>query len=438
MDKNILVVMSFLNGNEVGLLCYSMAEKIFPINRSITGNGVRKTLKIIQEEIPLELFELPSGTKVFDWEIPKEWNVVDAYIKNEYGDKIVDFSMNNLHLMGYSTPVNKVVKLQDLEKHLYSIEKNPEAIPYVTSYYRENWGFCLSHRQRMSLNDDLYHVYIDSSLENGSLTYGELIIPGKSEKEIFLSTYICHPSMANNEISGPCVLTYLTKWILSKPRKYTYRVVFAPETIGSLAYLSKNLKKMKQNIIAGFNFTCLGDERGYSYLPSRKGNSYADRVAKNVLYHTDKNYVNYSFLERGSDERQYCSPNVDLPFVGIMRSKYGEYPEYHTSLDNLDLITPKGLGESFDIYVKCINLIENNKKYMINCLGEPQLSKRGLYPSVSTNRTKEIVKNMMNFIAYADGTLDLVEISDIIDVPVWEIYSIIEDLTKNNLLHVIE
>ncbi|WP_377919061.1 DUF4910 domain-containing protein [Bacillus songklensis] len=417
-----------------GELMHQFMEKLYPICRSITGDGVRKTLEIIQGMIPLKIQEVPSGTKVFDWEIPKEWNIRDAYILDEEGRKIVDFKKSNLHVVSYSAPVDKVVTLDELQNHLYSIEEQPDAIPYITSYYEERWGFCITHHQRMQLKEGKYRVYIDSELKDGSLTYGELIIPGESEEEVFLSTYVCHPSMANNELSGPVLTTYLAKWILSNSRKYTYRIIFIPETIGSITYLSRNMDTMKTNIIAGFNISCVGDERAYSYLSSRSGNTLADKVALNILTFKKLDFKSYSFLERGSDERQYCSPGIDLPVASIMRSKFGEYPEYHTSLDNMDLVTPTGLQGSFDIYTECIELIERNETYKINCFGEPQLGKRGLYPTLSTKESGRIVRNMMNFLAYADGKNDLVDISNTINVPVKELYSIIDNLYKNGLI----
>ena len=257
---------------------------------------------------------------------------------------------------------------------------------------------------------------------------------GKTSKEVFLSTYICHPSMANNELSGLVVTTHLAKWIASKPRNYTYRIVFIPETIGSITYLSKHLHEMKKRIIYGFNITCVGDNRVYSYLPTRKGNTPADKIALNILKFKHPGFIKYSYLDRGSDERQYNSPGVDLPVVSIMRSKYGEYPEYHTSLDNLDLISPEGLYGGYDVLKECITLIENNKKYKIKCFCEPQLGKRGLYPTLSTKSSGIQVRDMMNFIAYADGTNNLLEISEIINVPVWELYPIINNLREANLL----
>ncbi len=415
---------------------YNLAGKLFPICRSITGNGVRETLHILKEICQtMDIFEVPTGTKVFDWSVPKEWNIYDAYVQDENGIKIIDFKKNNLHVMGYSTPIDKIMTLEELQKHLYSLPEQPEVVPYITSYYKERFGFCISEKQRQTLKPGNYHVYIDSELKDGSLTYGEIILPGESDKEVLLSTYICHPSMANNELSGPCVAIYLAKWLSEmQKKKYTYRIIFIPETIGSLTYISRNLEQMRKNTIAGFVLTCLGDNGDFSYLESRYGNTLADRVAQNVLGSTRFN--RYSFLTRGSDERQYCSPGIDLPVCSIMRTKYGEYPEYHTSADNMEFISAKSLTESLDIYKKCILVIENNYKYKINCLGEPQLGKRGLYPTISSKNSGKEVRNMMNFIAYADGQNDLIDISNIIKVPVEEILSIISKLIQSELISI--
>jgi aminopeptidase-like protein len=413
---------------------WSLVEKLFPINRSITGNGVRETLRVLSEQIPLKIHDVPTGTKVFDWTIPREWNIRDAYIVDPNGEKIVDFKKCNLHVVGYSMPVDSTITLDELQEHLHSIPEQPDAIPYITSYYKERWGFCIAHKERLKLREGNYHVFIDSELKDGNLTYGEYILPGESNKEVFLSTYVCHPSMANNELSGPVLAAFIGKWLASQPRRYTYRIIFIPETIGSITYLSRHLQELKQNVIAGFNISCVGDERAYSYVASRYGNTLADKVASNVLSFEHPDFIKYSFLDRGSDERQYCSPGVDLPLVTISRSKYGTYPEYHTSLDNLDLVTAAGLRGGYELIKTCIKVIENNKTYRVVSLGEPQLGKRGLYPNLSTKKSNITVKTMMDFIAYADGTNDLIEISNIIGKPVMEIVPIAERLFEAGLL----
>jgi len=426
------------NENSIGKKIYELTSNLVSICRSITGQGVRETLGLIQKRIPLKIYEVPSGTQAFDWTVPREWNIKDAYVINPQGKKIVDFKKNSLHVVGYSIPVDKEVTLSELLDHLYSIEDQPEAIPYVTSYYKERWGFCIKHNEKKKLEEGKYRVFIDSEIKDGFLNFGEIVISGKSKKEIFLSTYICHPVMANNESSGPAVMTFLVKWIMSQPREFTYRIVFVPETIGSIVYLSKNYKKMKENIIAGFNITCVGDDRNYSFLPSRKGDTLSDKAALNVLKFKHPNFIHYSFLDRGSDERQYCSPGIDLPVVSIMRSKYCEYPEYHTSLDNLDFISPEGLEGAYDVLRECLDAVENNKYYRIKCLGEPQLGKRNLYPTISTKSSKSQVKAMMDFIAYADGSNNLIDISNIINVSTSNLLPIIESLKGVGLLEIID
>ena len=406
-----------MGGDEI----YGLAKALWPLNRSLTGEGVRKTLKEIQNVIPdLKVYDVPSGTEVFDWIIPKEWHVNEAWIKTPSGKKICNFNENNLHLVGYSIPFKGKLSLDELQNHLYSLENQKDAIPYITSYYKERWGFCLSQDNRDKLEEGEYEVFIDSKLFDGFLTYGELIIKGETESEIFLSTYICHPSMANNELSGPCVTSYLAKWITSlEKRKFSYRIIFIPETIGSITYLSKNIKTMKKNIIAGYNISCIGDNRAYSYLPSRNGKTISDKIAKHVLSHIDNNFIEYKWSDRGSDERQYCSPNVDLPIASIMRTKFGEYPEYHTSLDNLDnVVTPDGLMGGFLALKKAITAIEKNSFPMIKVLGEPQLGKHGLYPSIGGPKASEELRVMMNLITHADGKKDLIDIAEICNIPV--------------------
>lgn len=419
---------------ELGLEMWTLVKKLFPINRSITGNGVRQTLKLLSEQIPLKIYEVPTGTEVFDWTIPQEWNLRDAYIVDPLGKKIIDFKKCNLHVVGYSVPIDRIINLDELQEHLYSLPDQPDAIPYITSYYKERWGFCIAHNERLKLKEGEYRVFIDSELKDGYLTYGEYILPGESNKEVFLSTYVCHPSMANNELSGPVVAAFIGKWLASQPRRYTYRTIFIPETIGSITYLSKHLHELKQNMIVGFNISCVGDELAYSYVASRYENTFADKVASNVLSYEHPDFIKYSFLDRGSDERQYGSPGVDLSLVTLSRSKFGTYPEYHTSLDNLDLVTATGLQGGYELIKKCINVIENNRTYRVISLGEPQLGKRGLYPNLSTKNSNVSVKTMMDFIAYADGTNDLIDISNIIGKPVMDIVPIAERLLEAKLL----
>ncbi len=423
----------------IGQEIYNFAQKLWPINRSITGKGVRDTLNLIKAHLPeLKIESVPSGTTVFDWIIPKEWSANDAYIVTPSGEKICDFKINNLHLLGYSIPFEGKISLKELKEHLYTLADQPDAIPYITSYYKERWGFCLSQDQYDQLEEGEYFVKVDTKHFDGFLNYGELIIPGKSTQEIFLSTYICHPSMANNELSGPTVVTYLANWLLGLEQlDYTYRIVFIPETIGSITYLSLNYNRMKKNIIAGFNVSCIGDERGYSYLPSRNGKTLSDSVAKHVLKHTDSNFKSYSWLDRGSDERQYCAPGIDLPIASIMRTKYGQYPEYHTSLDDLEnVVTPKGLDGGYWALRRAIEAIEQNKRYRVTVFCEPQMGKRGLYPTLSTKKSGEQVKLMMNLISLCDGESFLLEIAEYLNIPIWQLYELIVTLVDQKLLEI--
>lgn len=420
----------------IGDAMYALATRLWPINRSLTGDGVRETLRVLKELLPnLILHEVPSGAQAFDWTVPNEWNVREAWIEGPDGGRVVDFAEHNLHLMGYSIPVDTVMRLEELQDHLYSISDQPAAIPYVTSYYSERWGFCLRHQDRLKLKRGNYHVHIDATLAPGFLTYGELIIPGETEEEVFLSTYVCHPSMANNELSGSCVTAYLAKWLseLTK-RRYTYRIVFIPETIGSLTYLSRNIEHLKRHVVAGFNVTCVGDDRCYSYLPSRAGDTLSDRTALHVLKHLAPNFKKYSYLDRGSDERQYCAPGIDLPVATIMRSKYGEYPEYHTSLDDLTLVSANGLMGGYTALRKTIEAIEHNCIPRVTVLGEPQLGRHGLYPTLSTKSSYDPVKTTMDLIAYCDGTHSLLDIAEIIGVPVWELEPICQKLAAHDLM----
>jgi len=424
-----------------------LGKKLFPICRSLTGNGNLRTLKIIKSKIPnLKIKKIRSGTKVYDWKIPSEWNINDAYIKDKFGKKIIDFKVNNLHLVNYSIPVKKkIITKSKLYKRLYCIKELPSAIPYVTSYYKKYWGFCLTYNQKKIIdktykNNDVFEVCINSTFkDNGVMHYGELILPGKNKddkEEILISTYICHPSMANNELSGPLVTTALAKEFLNKKLKKTLRILFISETIGSIAYISKNLKKLKNNIIGGYVLTCIGDTRNYSYLETKYGNSPSDIAAKKAFKELNIKYKKYSFLERGSDERQYNAPGVDFKIGSIMRSKHGTYKEYHTSLDNFNLVKSEGLQGGYKVAKKAIlhlmDYTKNNVERKINMQRlnpisqitcEPNLGKRGLYNLISNLKfgnvsRRPISKNILNFLQYADGTNNLREISKYIKLSI--------------------
>lgn len=426
-----------LFAGDAGQWCHDLARELWPIDRSLTGEGVRETLRRIAGELPgLTIHAVPSGTAAFDWTVPEEWAIRAAYIEDESGRRIVDFADNNLHVVGYSEPVDTWMTREELDKHLYSLPAQPDAIPYVTSYYRRRWGFCLTQAQRDAMGPGRYHVVVDADLFAGVLNYGELLIEGQSKEEIFLSTYVCHPSMANNELSGPVVTTALAKWIAALPdRRYSYRIVFIPETIGSIVYLSRNLDEMKPKVVAGYNITCVGDDRAHSYIPSRAGDTLADRVGQHVLKHIDPAYVRYSWLDRGSDERQYCAPGVDLPVASIIRTKYGRYPEYHTSLDDLErVVTPNGLRGGLRALQQAVFTLETNFVPRVTTLCEPQLGKRGLYPDLSIVGSGRGVRRMMDMISHCDGTIGLLEIAEKIDAPYWELLSLIGPLVEHGLV----
>lgn len=397
---------------------------------------MRETLSALQDTVAgLEVLGVPTGTDVMDWITPKEWHVEAAYIVTPSGEKICDFSTNNLHLVGYSKPFKGTLSLEELDKHLYSLQSQPDAIPYVTSYYKEIWGFCLSQNQRDSLKSGNYEVVVESKLFDGVLNYGEVLIPGASNREVFFSTYICHPSMANNEISGPVLATELAKFLQSRDNYYSYRFVFIPETIGSLMYMSLNLERMKRDILAGYVLTCVGDDREVSYLPSRSGNSVADRTAMQVLSELSLQFTTYSWLDRGSDERQYCSPGADLPVCSVMRSKYGTYPEYHTSLDTLGgVVTAKGLQGSFDIYKKIILELEDRRYPVAQQIGEPQLGRRDLYPTTSIKGDYSMSTKLTNVLSFSDGQNSEEDIAARLSMPPEEVHRIVEQLRDLDLV----
>ena len=390
------------------------AYDLWPLNRSLTGNGVRTTLQYLAELLPgLEVYEVPSGTQAFDWTVPDEWNLTHAWIEDEQGRRILDTATSNLHIVGYSEPFDGLVSRDQLLERLHSLPDQPDAIPYVTSYYRRTWGFSIAHDELQRLGRGPFRVHVGTSLEPGHLTYGELLIPGETDEEVLLSTYICHPSLANNELSGPVVTTALGRWLQAQPRlRYSYRLLFLPETIGSIVYLSRHLEHLKSHVKAGWVVTCVGDDRAHSYVPSRLGGTLADRVSLQVLRELPT-FVEYSFLERGSDERQWCSPGADLPVCSVMRTKYGSYPEYHTSLDDLHhVVTPMGLQGGLNVLRDCIRLLEENRCWSTLQPGEPQMGKRGLYPTTSIKGTAVEVRSMMNTLAYCDGNHDIISICE--------------------------
>lgn len=407
----------------------ALLKRLFPLCRSLTGNGVRETLRIVRGYIPIVMHEIPSGTKAFDWTIPKEWNIRDAYIKDPSGKKIIDFKRNNVHVMSYSVPIRATMPLKELKKYLHSLPSEPGFIPYKTSYYRENWGFCLTHRQLKTLKEGSYEVVIDSSLKDGSLTYGELFIPGKTENEVLISTYVCHPSMANDNLSGVVLATFLARALMKeKSLRYSYRFLFIPETIGAIAWLSKNrasVRRIKHGLVA----TCVGDKGPFTYKKTRAGDAAIDRIVEKVLKDSGKPYSLVNFFPWGSDERQYNSPGFNLPVGSLMRSMYGTFPEYHTSGDNLRFVRGKYIAETLELYRRVLVLLDRDtglltvkKKLKVrrltpgtayrsgNPYGEPQLGKRGLY-GASDPEAEEKERALLWLMAYADGAHSLSDIT---------------------------
>ncbi len=427
--------MTDLIKNKVGQQIYNLIEKFYPICRSITGNGVRQTLNIIKEYIPIEIKEVSSGTKVFDWTVPKEWNIKDAYIKNSKGEKIVDFKKSNLHILSYSVPIHKKMPLAELKKHIFTLPEHPDWVPYLTSYYKENWGFCMSHKQSQELKDDIYEVFIDSTLGNGFLAYGELFIKGRKEDEVLFSTYICHPSICNDNLSGVGLLTFLAKFLLNGDLNYSYRFLFIPETIGAITWLVLNegrVSKIKHGLVA----TCLGDAGESTYKKSRDGNAIIDKAVEKVLVDSGKPYKILDFFPTGSDERQFCSPGFNLPIGSLMRTPYGFFPEYHTSADNLDFISIEHLADSFKKYRETIFILENNNTYLnLNPKCEPQLGKRGLYRSLGSQKEEGLDESAMLWVLnFSDGKNSLLDIAVRSGMSFGQIKKAADALFSKNLL----
>jgi aminopeptidase-like protein len=392
-------------------------DELFPIYRSITGEGVRESLQILDGIVPIEQLEFPSGMECFDWTIPKEWNVKAAYIQNSKGIKIVDIQQNNLHLVSYSIPIRGTFTKAELMKHIHTLPEQPNAIPYVTSYYQENWGFCVEHSRLGEFSEDQYDVVIDTTLEDGHLTIGEGFIRGETKQEILFSTYVCHPSMAINELSGPLVQTMIYHYLRKqKNLKYSYRFLYVPETIGSIVYLSQFGEHLKKNLAAGYVVTCVGHGEAYTYKKSKQGNSLADKAAIHVLNQLGKTSKIIDWSPFGSDERQYCSPGFNLPIGSLVRTMYGKYPEYHTSLDNRELISEITMWETIETYISIIQTLEANEIYVgTHLYCEPKLDKRGLYPSTGGTRgpkEKEQVAIITNLLAFSNGELDLIDIAE--------------------------
>ncbi len=396
---------------EAGRELHGFATDLYPICRSITGNGIRETLKRIQSVIPLEVSEVNSGTQVFDWEVPKEWNIRDAYIKDANGARIVDFQQSNLHVVNYSTPVCATMSLAELQPHLHSLPKQPELIPYRTSYYKEDWGFCLSHNQKLALTGGSYEVCIDSTISAGCLSYGECYIPGRSSDEVLISTHCCHPSLANDNLSGLTVAVALAKFLAGRDLRYSYRFLFAPGTIGAVTWLARN-RPNAERIRHGLVLTGIGDAGGFHYKKSRRGTADIDLAMAHVLHHCGESSEIVEFSPYGYDERQYCSPGFNLPVGCLMRSVWGTYPEYHTSADNLEFIRPEQLASSLRVCIELFDVLEGNCRYKnLNPFCEPQLGKRNLYRSHTGEAGEAEVSARLWVLNLSDGMNSLLDIA---------------------------
>lgn len=403
---------------EAGREMHRFMAELYPVCRSITGEGTRATLRRIGELIPVTTHEIPTGTQVFDWTVPKEWNVRDAYIADTGGHRLVDFRRSNLHVLNYSVPVRGRVSLETLKSHLFSLPEHPDWVPYRTSYYHESWGFCLSHNQLTGLTDDEYEVCIDSSLEDGHLTYGECFLPGSSTGEVLVSCHVCHPSLANDNLSGMALATFLAARLRVLPLRYSYRFLFIPGTIGSITWLSRNEAAVGR-IKHGLVVACVGDPGRLTYKRSRRGNAEIDQVVPYVLALSGREHAVVDFTPFGYDERQYCSPAFDLPVGSLTRTPHGQYPEYHTSADNLDLVAPEFLADSLATCLRIVHLLEANKRYRnLYPRGEPQLGRRGLYEAIGGGAEAERKSGAMRWLLnLSDGSHSVLDIAARAGIP---------------------
>lgn len=413
---------------------HQFATELYPICRSITGNGIRQTLKMIQHRIPLQIFEVPSGTPVLDWTVPKEWNIKDAYIKDTSGRRVVDFQKCNLHVLNYSIPIHRTLPLSEIRPHLFTIPAYPDWIPYRTSYYKEDWGFCLPHTQAMALPDGDYEVCIDSSLVDGHLTYGELYVPGQSKDEVLVSCHACHPSLANDNLSGLTVATHLAQLLAGKTHRYSYRFLFIPGTIGAITWLSQN-REAAGRIRHGLVLTCIGDRGAFHYKKSRREDTEVDRAVAHVLKHAAPSSTILPFSPNGYDERQYCSPGFNLPVGCLMRSVWGTFPEYHTSADNLDFVCPDSLAESLHVCASVFDVLENNRSYQnLAPFGEPQLGRRGLYHSTGGTAPESEINARLWVLNLSDGHHSLLDVAERSGLPFTLLVDAVALLLQNGLL----
>lgn len=419
----------------VGREMHGIISDLFPICRSITGEGIRATLRALQKRIPLTIQEVPSGTQVFDWTVPLEWNIHDAYVKDLQGNRIIDFRKSNLHVVSYSQPVNRRVSLDELKTHLHSLPDHPTWVPYRTSYYKDSWGFCLSHNELRNLKDAEYDVRIDASLTQGVLLYGEYFVPGQVREEVLFSTHICHPSLCNDNLSGIAVATFLADWVSSKPRRYSYRFLFIPGTIGSITWLSQN-RHQASHIKHGLVLTGVGDPGPFTFKRSRRGDSEIDRIMANLLRHSGRPYSIVDFIPYGYDERQYCSPGFNLPVGCFSRTPHSQYPEYHTSGDNLDFVKAESLEESLEQCRTAVETLERNRVYINkNPHCEPQLGKRGLYRAIGGQAgEKSMEMALLWVLSFSDGCHSLLEIAERSDIKFDFLAVAAEKLTEQGLL----